>query len=103
MFSSAGWGTHQYSAMINGGDVRLQLFHLFPVGQSGVFRVRNAAVLQNLGGNLRNYLGTTPFGRLFLDMDATASAAFVGNVINTVSSKMPSGANVTSRGNLRVQ
>lgn len=103
MFSSAGWGTHQYSAMINGGDVRLQLFHLFPVGQSGVFRVRNTAVLHNLGGNLRDYLGTTPSGRLFLDMDTTASAAFVGNVINTVSSKMPSGANVTSRGNLRVQ
>jgi hypothetical protein len=35
MFSSAGWGTHQYSAVINGGDVKLQLFHLARDGETG--------------------------------------------------------------------
>lgn len=103
MFSSAGWGSHQYSSVINGGDVRLQLFHLFPVGQSGVFQVNNTASLKNLGGNLRDHLGSSPSSRLFLETGAAATAEFVGNVINTVPSKMPSGTNVTSRGNLRVQ
>lgn len=102
MFSSAGWGTHQYSAVINGGDVRLQLFHLSPAAEVGVFRLNNSAGLRNLGGNLRSQL---PSGRAFLTIDAAATAEFVGNVINTqLSSQMPSNtANVTSRGNLRVQ
>jgi hypothetical protein len=100
MFGSAGWGTHQYSAVINGGNVKVQLFHLARDGEAGAFVVRNHANLQNLGGDLRDYLGT---GRPFLTIDASATAEFVGNVINTASTQMPTNtSNVTSRGNLRV-
>jgi hypothetical protein len=101
MFSCAGWGTHQYSAVLNGGDVRLQLCHLAADGESGVFAVYNNARLQNLGGDLRDRLGS---GRPFLIIDLTASAEFIGNVINVDSAQMPTNtANVTSIGNLRVQ
>lgn len=101
MFGSAGWGSHQYSAVINGGDVRLQLFHLARDGEAGVFQVFNNANLLNLGGTLRDEL---VLGLPFLTIDSTATAGFVGNVINTPASQMPSNtANVTSRGNLRVQ
>ena len=101
MFSSAGWGAHQYSAVINGGDVRAQLFHLARDGEGGAFQVFNDASLQNLGGDLRDYLGS---GRPFLTIDATATAEFAGNVINTDLSQMPTNtANVISIGNLRVQ
>ena len=101
MFSSAGWGTHQYSAVINGGDVRLQLFHLARDGETGAFNVLNDASLQNLGGNLTDYLA---LGRPFLTIDATATAAFIGNIINTDPAQMPTNTlNVTSIGNLRVQ
>jgi hypothetical protein len=100
MFGSAGWGSHQYSAVINGGNVRLQLFHLVHVGGSGVFKVANTASLQNLGGVLKDLL---PTGRPFLTINSTATAAFIGNVINASSSQMPKNtANVTSIGNLRV-
>ena len=101
MFGSAGWGTHQYGAVINGGHVKLQLFHLAADGESGVFKVTNTASLQNLGGDLRDFLAT---GRPFLTIDSTATAAFIGNVINAGASQMPTtAANVTSIGNLRVQ
>lgn len=101
MFGSAGWGTHQYSAVINGGDVRLQLFHLARDGESGAFMVNNNASMKNLGGDLRDYL---PLGHPFLTIDATATAEFSGNVINTPASQMPADtANVTSIGNIRVQ
>jgi hypothetical protein len=101
MFGSAAWGSHQYSAVINGGNVRLQLFHLVHVGGSGVFKVANTASLQNLGGNLKDLL---PTGRPFLTINSTATAAFIGNIINvSSSSQMPTNtANVTSIGNLRV-
>ena len=101
MFGSAGWGTHQYSAVINGGDVRLQLFHLAPDGESGVFKVTNTASLKNFGGDLKDLLAA---GRPFLTIDSTATAAFIGNIINAGASQMPTNtANVTSIGNLRVQ
>jgi len=104
MFGSAGWGTHQYSAVINGGDVRLQLFHLAPDGEDGVFVVNNNASLQNLGGNLRSRLAA---GRPFLTIDPTATAEFIGNIIRANASDMPGkahegNANVTCIGNLRV-
>ncbi|AQT69810.1 Pectate lyase superfamily protein [Anaerohalosphaera lusitana] len=101
MFSCSGWGSHQYSAVINGGDVRLQLFHLARDGEAGAFAVHNTAQLESLGGDLRDYLGS---GRPFLTIDGSASAAFIGNVINTDPSQMPANtSNVTSIGNLRVQ
>jgi hypothetical protein len=101
MFGSAGWGTNQYGAVINGGNVKLQLFHLAADGETGVFKVTNTASLQNLGGDLRDLLGT---GRPFLTIDSTATAAFIGNVLNVSESQMPTNtANVTSIGNLRVQ
>jgi len=102
MFGAAGWGTHQYSAVIHGGDVRLQLFHLAPDGEAGVFMVKNTASLKSFGGDLRDQLAS---GRPFLTMDPTAAAAFIGNVLNVSSaSQMPSNtANVISVGNLRVQ
>lgn len=100
MFGSAGWGTHHYSAVINGGEVRLQLFHLARDGESGAFQVLNNAGLQNLGGNLRDYLAP---GRPFLTIDPKAIAEFTGNIINTDISQMPANAsNVTSNGNLMV-
>ena len=101
MFGSAGWGSHQFSAVINGGDVKLQLFHLARDGESGAFKVQNDASLQNLGGNLTDYLAS---GRPFLTIDPTATAEFIGNIINTSSSQMPTNSpNVTSIGNIRVQ
>ncbi len=101
MFGSAGWGSHEYSAVINGGDVKLQLFHLARDGESGAFKVLNDAGLQNLGGNLTDYLASP---RPFLTIDPTATAEFIGNIINTPSSNMPTNTtNVTSIGNLRVQ
>lgn len=101
MFGSAGWGTHEFSAVINGGDVKLQLFHLARDGESGAFKVLNDASLQNLGGNLTDYLAAP---RPFLTIDATATAEFIGNIINTSESQMPvNSSNVISIGNLKVQ
>ncbi len=100
MFSSAGWGSHAYSAVINGGDVRLQLFHLSPAAKIGAFKVLNNASLKSLGGNLRENL---PAGRPFLTIGTAATAGFIGNVINTTAGQMPaSSAKVTSLGNLMV-
>ena len=99
MFSAAGWGGHEYSAVINGGDVKLQLFHLARDGETGVFQVLNDASLQSLGGNLTDYLA---LGRPFLTIDSTATAEFTGNIINTVTEQIPTTtSNVTSNGNLR--
>lgn len=100
MFSSAGWGGHQFSAVINGGDVRLQLFHLARDGESGAFKVLNHSRLQSLGGNLDDFLAA---GQPFLTIDPTATAEFSGNILNTTSAQMPANsANVTARGNLRI-
>ena len=99
MFSSAGWGTHQYSAVINGGDVRLQLFHLARDGETGAFNVLNHATLQSFGGNLDDYLAA---GHPFLTIAPTATASFTGNILNTTEAQMPgNGANTTALGNLR--
>jgi len=101
MFSCAGWGPHQYSAAIYGGDVRLQLFHIADAGEGGAFKVSDTANLQNVGGNLKSHL---PWGRPFLTVEPDAAAEFIGNIINTVPGQMPSNTtNVTSRGNIRVQ
>jgi hypothetical protein len=101
MFSSAGWGTHEFSAVINGGDVKLQLFHLARDGESGAFKVLNDASLQNLGGNLTDYLAPP---RPFLTIETTATAEFIGNIINTRYDQMPTNSsNVTSIGNIRVR
>lgn len=101
MFSCAGWGTHQYSAAVYGGDVRLQSFHIAPDGEAGVFLVKNSASLQNLGGDLRDRLAS---GTPFVTSDPAASAAFVGNIINADAAQMPTNAaNVVSVGNIRVQ
>jgi hypothetical protein len=100
MFSAAGWGSHANSAVINGGDVRLQLFHVSPAAKISAFKVTNSASLIHLGGNLRDNL---PAGRPYLTNSAAATVSIIGNVINTVSAQMPvSNANVTSLGNLRV-
>lgn len=100
MFSSAGWGSHANSAVINGGDVRLQLFHISPAATIGAFKVLNSAGLKSLGGNQRDNL---PAGRPFLTTGAAATASIMGNVINTTSAQMPvNSASVTSLGNLRV-
>jgi len=101
MFGSAGWGGHLYSAVINGGDVRLQLFHLARDGEAGSFQVFNNASLQNLGGDLRDELKSP---RPFLTIDPTATAEFYGNIIRTYSGNMPDNSlpNVTAIGNIRV-
>jgi hypothetical protein len=99
MFSSAGWGGHEFSAAIHGGDVRLQLFHLARDGEAGAFKVTNGARLQSLGGGLDDYLAA---GRPFLTIDPTANATFAGNIINTTEGQMPVNSdNVTALGNLR--
>jgi hypothetical protein len=101
MFSSAGWGTHQYSTVINGGDVRLQLFHLARDGEAGVFMVNGNGILRNFGGNLIDYLSPP---RPFLSIDQNAYGLFIGNIINTSQDQMPANTNnVTSIGNLRIQ
>ena len=101
MFSSAGWGCHEFSAVLNGGDVKLQLFHLARDGEAGVFKLRNDAYLQNLGGNLTDYLAPP---RPFLTIGSRARAEFIGNIINTHSSQMPANrVNVSCIGNLRVR
>lgn len=100
MFSSAGWGTHQYSAVIQGGDVKLQNFHLARDGETGAFKVENNASVESVAGNLDDFLAA---GKPFLTIDSTATASFVGNIINTVEVQMPTNsANVTSLGNLRL-
>jgi len=100
MFSSAGWGMHQYSAVINSGNVRLQLFHLARDGETGVFKVLNDARLQSLGGNLADYLAPP---RPFLSIQEAATAEFIGNILNTTSAQMPvNQSNVISMGNVRV-
>jgi hypothetical protein len=99
MFSSAGWGSHQYSAVINGGNVKLQLFHLARDGETGVFSVQNQAALQSWGGDLDDYLAA---GHPFLTLAPTATASFTGNVLNTTEAQMPvNSANSTALGNLR--
>ena len=99
MFSSAGWGTHQYSAVISGGDVKLQLFHLARDGETGAFKVENLAKLQSYGGNLDDYLAA---GHPFLTIAPNASAGFTGNILNTTDAQMPiNSANTMALGNLR--
>jgi hypothetical protein len=99
MFSAAGWGTHQYSAVINGGNVKLQLFHLARDGETGAFKVQNQATLQSLGGNLDDYLAA---GHPFLTIAPTATANFTGNILNTTDAQMPvNSANTAALGNLR--
>jgi hypothetical protein len=99
LFSSAGWGMHQYSAVINGGDVKLQLFHLARDGETGAFKVQNQAKLQSYGGNLDDYLAA---GYPFLTIAPTASASFIGNILNTTGGQMPvNSANTVALGNLR--
>ncbi|WP_186804844.1 glycosyl hydrolase family 28-related protein [Limihaloglobus sulfuriphilus] len=101
MFCSAGWGTHQYSAVINGGDVRLQLFHLARDAEQGTFKINENGNLHNLGGNLSDYLSPP---RPFLSIDQNANGLFIGNIINTSQDQMPANTNnVTSIGNLRIQ
>ncbi|MCU0788637.1 MAG: glycoside hydrolase family 55 protein, partial [Verrucomicrobia bacterium] len=100
MFSSAGWGSHAHSAVINGGDVRLQLFHISPAAKVSALEVLNSASLKNLGGNQRESL---PAGRPYLTVSPMATATIVGNIINTTAAQMPvASPNVTSLGNLRV-
>ena len=99
MFSLAGWGTHQYSAVVQGGDVELQLFHVVPDGKSGVFKVENGASLESYGGNLDDVLAN---GVPFLTIDPTATARFVGHIINATEAQMPpNSGNTTAIGNLR--
>ena len=99
MFGSAGWGGHQYSAVISGGDVRLQLFHLARDGEAGAFQVLNQAKLASIGGNLDDFLAT---GRPFLTVAPAASAMFAGNVIHTTAGQMPANSEkVAAIGNLR--
>ena len=99
MFSSAGWGSHEFSAVINRGDVELQLFHLARDGESGAFKVLNDARLESLGGNLSDFLAA---GQPFLTIAPSAQAVFSGNILNTTSGQMPANsANVTATGNLR--
>lgn len=101
MFSSSGWGIHQYSAALYGGDIRLQLFHLAHAGKTGTFLVANEASLQNLGGHLKGYIAPP---RPFLTIDDAATAEFIGNIINTSTAQMPSNtANVTSIGNIKAR
>lgn len=100
MFSCAGWGTHQISVLLHGGDVRLQLFHVARDAEIGTFQLHNNAKLSSIGGNLENFLRT---GRPFLTTTSTASALFAGNIINTTTGQMPSNSGtVTAIGNLRV-
>ncbi len=100
MFSSAGWGVHEYSAVIQGGDVHLQNFHLARDGERGAFKIQNGATLASYAGNLDDYLAA---GKPFLTIDPTATASFVGNIINTTEAQMPDDAesNVTALSNLR--
>jgi len=100
MFSAAGWGSHQYSVVLNGGDVKLQNFHLARDGETGAFLVLNNSSVESVAGNLDDYLTA---GKPFLTIDPTATASFVGNIINTIEAQMPTNsANVTSIGNLRL-
>jgi hypothetical protein len=100
MFSSAGWGSHEYSVVLQGGDVKLQNFHLARDGETGAFKVENSASLENYAGNLDDFLAA---GSPFLTIAPTATAVFSGNIINTVEVQMPTNsANVTSLGNLRI-
>jgi hypothetical protein len=99
MFSSAGWGSHQYSAVINGGNVKLQLFHLARDGETGAFSVQNQATLHSFGGDLDDYLAA---GHPFLTIAPTATASFTGNILNTTDAQMPvNSANTVALGNLR--
>jgi hypothetical protein len=99
LFNAVAGGIPPYSAVINGGDVKIHLFHLDHNGTSGVYKVLNDASLQNIGGTQKRSTGVT-----FLTIDSTATAEIIGNVINTDASDMPTNtANVTSIGNLRVQ
>jgi len=92
-------GTHQYSAVISGGNVELQLFHLARDGETGAFKVENLAQLQSYGGNLDDYLAA---GHPFLTIAPTASAGFTGNILNTTDAQMPiNSANTMALGNLR--
>jgi len=100
MFSSAGWGAHQYSAVLQGGDIKLQNFHLARDGETGAFKIENTTTLESYGGNLDDYLAS---GKPFLTIDATAAASFIGNILHTVEAQMPDDTepNVTAQGNLR--
>lgn len=100
MFSSAGWGAHQYSAVIQGGHVKLQNFHLARDGETGAFKIENSAHVESYAGNLDDFLAA---GKPFLTIAPTATALFAGNILNTVAAQMPTNsANVTSLANLRL-
>jgi hypothetical protein len=69
------------------------------MARPGAFRVQNQATLQSYGGNLDDYLAA---GRPFLTIAPTATASFIGNILNTTEAQMPiNSANTVALGNLR--
>jgi hypothetical protein len=97
MFSTCCWGTNDRSVLAGGGDLELQLFHIARNAETAAFDIRNEANVRNLGGNVTDYVN------VFLQIEPTARAAFIGNIIRTSPSQMPvNTSNVLSIGNLRV-
>jgi len=97
LFNTACWGIADHSAVVNSGNLDLQLFHIVKAG-AVAYDVRGTADLSCIGGNVTNYVNT------FLLIDPNATAEFTANIINTSESQMPvNSPNVTSIGNLRVQ
>lgn len=98
MFGTSCWGTNDRSVVIKGGNLELQQFHIARDAETAAFDIRNDANVRVLGGNVTDYVDT------YLMIESTAAGEFLGNIINTASSQMPSNtSNVTSRGNLRVR
>jgi len=98
MFNTACWGKSKRSVVIRGGRLELELFHSFDNTAELAFEVLNDASLECVGGVVHKYVSE------FLQIDITASADFIGNIINTHSDQMSTNtSNVTSICNLQMQ
>lgn len=98
MFGTSCWGTNERSVVVNNGRLDLYQCHIARNAVSAAFDVRNMSALRAIGGNQTDRVST------FLAIQPTAQAEFIGNIINTSTSQMPSNkTNVVSIGNVKVQ
>ena len=97
LYNTACWGNPQISVVTNAGELNLQLFHVHAPG----------LVAYDINGSagVKSVAGTVVQNAVWYHQTASsAMAEYIGNVIKTSVSQMPSNtSNVTSVGNIRVQ
>ncbi|MCU0772851.1 MAG: hypothetical protein MUE94_13935, partial [Verrucomicrobia bacterium] len=82
LFNTACWGGPQKSAVVNGGRLEFQLVRIDQAANP-VFDVNGTGSLSVMGGDVRSSLTT------YHQVEATATAAFIGNMLSIATGNMP--------------